>query len=50
MGMTGTEWEDLEHAEDWPSFRQRLPHAPDGEALTGGHEATAEDDSYQRPS
>lgn len=35
--MTGREWKDLQRAEDWPSFREHLPHAPDGEAMLVGH-------------
>jgi tRNA (cmo5U34)-methyltransferase len=35
--VTGDEWKDLERAENWPSFRERLPHAPDGEAMLVEH-------------
>ena len=36
-GLTGAEWEDPERAEAWPSVRQRLPHAPDAEAMLVEH-------------
>ncbi len=35
--MTGIEWKDLERAEAWSSFRSRLPHAADAEALLVEH-------------
>lgn len=35
--MAGTEWTDLERAEAWPSFRERLPHAADTERMLVEH-------------
>ena len=31
--MSGSEWKQRQWAEDWPSFRQGLPHAADAERL-----------------
>jgi tRNA (cmo5U34)-methyltransferase len=31
--MSGSEWRQRQWAEDWPSFREGLPHASDGERL-----------------
>ena len=31
--MSGTEWKDLQWAEEWPSFREGLPHASEAERM-----------------
>ena len=35
--MSGSEWLELGRVEAWPSFRERLPHAPYAEALLVEH-------------
>lgn len=35
--MTGREWLEPDRVEQWPSRRQRLPHAPDAERLLVDH-------------
>jgi tRNA (cmo5U34)-methyltransferase len=35
--MSGSEWKELRWAEDWPSFREGLPHAGDAERMLTEH-------------
>ncbi len=35
--MTGREWLEPDRVEEWPSRRERLPHAPDAERLLVDH-------------
>ena len=35
--LAGAEWKEPERAEAWPSVRQRLPHAPNADALLVEH-------------
>jgi tRNA (cmo5U34)-methyltransferase len=35
--MSGSEWKELQWAEDWPSFREGLPHAVEAERMLVDH-------------
>jgi tRNA (cmo5U34)-methyltransferase len=35
--MSGDEWKELQWGENWPSFREGLPHAADAEAMLVEH-------------
>jgi tRNA (cmo5U34)-methyltransferase len=40
--VSGAEWKNLQWAEDWPSFRDGLPHAVDAERMLVDHLIPAE--------